>query len=102
VSFLPDLQAYHDDLLRNRERLLATIDADAWAKAEAMPSDHEITRIRRLINRMKADLDDLSEEERAQIEEAVAVVHRARTRTVGLGMPRIRQPLPDIRPDRSA
>jgi hypothetical protein len=29
-------------------------------------------------------------------------VRRARTRTVGLGMPRIRQPRPDIRPDRSA
>lgn len=102
VSFLPDLQAYHDDLLRNRERLLATIDADDWAKTEAMPSEQEITRIRRLINRMKADLDDLSEEERAQIEEAVTVVRQARTRTVGLGIPRIRQPLPDIRPDRSA
>jgi integrase len=102
VSYLPDLQAYHDDLLRNRERLLATIDADEWATSEAMPSEEEITRVRRLINRMKADLDDLSEEERAQIEEAVAVVRRARSRVVGLGMPRIHQPLPDVRPDRSA
>jgi integrase len=102
VSYLPDLQAYHDDLLRNRERLLATIDADDWAKAEALPSDEEIKRIRRLINRMKGDLDALSEEDRAQIEEAVTIVRQTRTRRVGLGMPRIRQPLPDIRPDRSA
>jgi integrase len=102
VSYLPDLQVYHDDLLRNRERILATTDADDWAKAEATPSDEEIKRIRRLINNMKGDLDALSEEDRAQIEAAVAVVRRARTRTVGLGMPRIRQPRPDIRPDRSA
>jgi hypothetical protein len=86
-------------LLRNRERLLA---ADDWAKSEAMPSDEEITRIRRLISRMKADLDDLSDEERTQIAEAVTVVRRTRSRVVGLGMPRIRQSLPDLRPDRSA
>ncbi|MGI8312954.1 site-specific integrase [Saccharopolyspora hattusasensis] len=102
VSFLPDLQAYHDDLLRNRERLLAALDADDWAKSEAMPSDEEITRIRRLINRMNADLADLSDEERSQIEDAIALVRRTRSRVVGLGMPRVRQPLPDIRPDRSA
>lgn len=41
----PSLEAYLTDLLlRNRERLLATLDADYWAKAKAMPSDKEITR----------------------------------------------------------
>ena len=50
VSYLPDLEAYLADLLRMRERLLsAVVDADDWAKAEAMPSDEEITRVRRLI-----------------------------------------------------
>jgi hypothetical protein len=78
------------------------LDADAWAKTEAMPSDEEIKRIRRLIDRMKGDLDELTEEERAQIEEAVAVVRRGRTRITSLGMPRIRQPLPDLRPERTA
>ena len=76
------------------------VDADEWARAEAMPSDQEITRIRRLIDRMKGDLDELSDEDRAQIEDAVAMVRRGRGKIIGLGMPRIRQPLPDL--DRSA
>ncbi|WP_199199038.1 site-specific integrase [Amycolatopsis sp. CA-128772] len=102
VSYLPDMQTYLGDLLRNRERLLATVDADEWAKAEAMPSDEEIKRVRRLISRVKADLDDLTAEERAQIEESVAVVRKTRNRVVGLGIPRIRQPLPDVRQERTA
>lgn len=100
VSYLPDLQAYLDDLLRTRERLLATTDLDEWARAEAMPSEDEITRIRRLIARIKAGVDDLSPEQREQVEQAVAVVRRHRS--VMLGMPRIRQALPDLRPERSA
>ncbi|MBR8640408.1 hypothetical protein KEF29_16700 [Streptomyces tuirus] len=54
--------------------------------------------MRRLIARVKADLGDLSVEEQAQIAEAVAVVRRSRT--VLLGMPRIGQPLPNVRPRR--
>lgn len=100
VSYLPELQAYLDDLLRNRERLAAMTEADAWAKAEAMPSDEEITRVRRLIRRVKEDLDGLSPEERDQIDQAVTAVRK--NRAVHLGMPRIRQPLPDIRPERPA
>ncbi|MCX2927947.1 tyrosine-type recombinase/integrase [Streptomyces sp. NEAU-W12] len=102
VSFLPDLEAYLSDLLRNRERLLATVDADQWAKDEAMPSDEEIRRVRRLINRIKADVDELDDDERARIEQAVTTIRRARNSVVNLGIPRLRQPLPDIRPDRSA
>lgn len=101
VSYLPDLEAYLTDLLRNRERLAAAVDADDWAKAEAMPSDEEIGRVRRLIKRVKDGLDDLDEDQRAEIEEAVAVVRRGR-QSVLLGMPRVRQPLPDLRPARSA
>ena len=52
VSYLPDLHAYLDDLLRTRERLLATTDLDDWARAEAIPSEEEISRIRRLIARI--------------------------------------------------
>ena len=37
VSYLPDLNAYNDDLLRTRERLLATAELDDWARVEAMP-----------------------------------------------------------------
>ena len=52
------------------------MDADEWARAEAMPSDNEITRVRRLIERMKGDMDDLTGDERGQIDEAVAVVRQ--------------------------
>ncbi len=98
VSYLPDLQAHLDDLLRNRERLLAAIDVDEWARAEAMPSTEEITRLRRLIHRITTELDTLTSDDRHQIEQAVATVRR--TRTVTLGMPRLRQPSPDIRSER--
>jgi integrase len=99
VSYLPDLQAYLDDLLRTRERLLATTDLDAWARAEATPSDEEITRIRRLITRIKDGLDELAAEQRENVEQALTVVRRHRS--VLLGMPRVRQALPDLRPERT-
>lgn len=101
VSYLPDLEAYLADLLRSRERLLSAVDADDWAQAEAMPSDDEISRVRRLINRVKSSLDELSTEEHTQIRDAVQIVRRARNGVVGLGLPRVRQPLPDLRPDRA-
>jgi len=89
VAFLPDLQAYLDDLLRTRERLAATIDGvDDWARADATPTEEEITRIRRLINRIKGDVADLDDAERARIEDAVAIVRRHRAaHAVPLGMP---------------
>ena len=99
VSYLPDLHAYLDDLLRNRERLLAASDIDDWARAEATPSDEEVTRIRRLISRISADLDELTPDDRAQIEQAVAAVRRHRS--VALGMPTIRPPDLDPRSERS-
>lgn len=99
VSYLPDLQAYLDDLLRNRERLLASTELEEWARAEAMPSKEEISRIRRLITRIKTGLDDLSPEERTRIQEAVEVVRRHRS--VTLGRPRVRRAAPDLRPQRS-
>lgn len=99
ISYLPDLQAYLDDLLRTRERLLSTSDVDDWARAEAMPSDEEITRIRRLIARIKTGLDELTQQDREQVEQAVAVIRGHRTTM--LGMPRIRQALPDLRPERT-
>jgi hypothetical protein len=60
----------------------------------------EITRIRRLITRIKTGLDELTAAERDQIEQAVAVVRQHRA--VMLGMPRIRQIQPAIRPGRTA
>ena len=101
ISYLPDLERYLADLLRHREKLMAAMDADEWARSEAMPSEAEITRVRRLISRMKGDLDDLTEAERSQIEDAVAVVRSSRARITNLGMPRVRQPLPDVRAERT-
>jgi GAF domain-containing protein len=100
VSYLPDLHAYLDDLLRNRERLLAAADLDDWARTEATPSEQEIATIRRLIARIGVGLDELTDEERQRIEHAVTVVRRHRT--VTLGMPRLREALPDLRPERTA
>ena len=79
IAYLPELQAHLDDLLRTRERLAAAIDGvDDWARADATPTQEEITRIRRLINRIKSDVADLDEGERARIDEAVAIVRRHR------------------------
>jgi hypothetical protein len=86
ISYLPDLKAYLDDLLRNRERIRAAVELDDWARAEALPSEAEITRVRRLIARITAGMDDLDADERTQIHDAVTVVRRHRT--VMLGMPR--------------
>ncbi|KQZ19983.1 transposase [Streptomyces sp. Root55] len=100
VSYLPDLEAYLADLLRNRERLATFADADSWAKSEAMPADDDSNRVRRLAQRVRQGLEVLSDEDRSQSQEAIMVVRR--TRTVSLGMPRIRQPLADLRPGRTA
>jgi integrase len=100
VSYLPDLHAYLDDLLRTRERLLATTELDEWARAEAIPSEDEITRIRRLITRISSGLDELAADQREHVQQAVATLRRHRS--VMLGMPRVRQALPDLRPERTA
>jgi integrase len=89
VSYLPDLTAYLDDLLRTRERLTAAIGGvDEWARADATPAEEEITRIRRLISRVKGDIAGLSAAERAQVDEAVAVIRKHRA--INLAMPSIR------------
>jgi hypothetical protein len=88
VSFLPELTAYLDDLLRTRERLAAADSVDEWARLDASPTNEEITRLRRLINRIKGDISQLTEPEQAQIRESVAVIRRHRA--VSLGIPTIR------------
>jgi len=93
VSYLPDLTAYLDDLLRTRERLAAAIGGvDEWARADATPAEEEITRIRRLINRIKGDIADLPDAGRAHIDEAVTVIRKHRA--VSLGMPAVRPHAP--------
>jgi len=99
ISYLPDLHAYLDDLLRTRERLLAAADLEDWARAEAMPSQDEIRRIGRLITRLSSGLDELPADQREHVQQAVTTVRRHRS--VMLGMPRVRQALPDLRPERT-
>ncbi|MGH3245956.1 MAG: tyrosine-type recombinase/integrase [Trebonia sp.] len=88
VSYLPDLTAYLDDLLRTRERLAAMTGVDDWARAAAAPSEEEITRIRRLIAQIEGDITQISPADRAGIDVAVAVIRKHRA--VNLGMPAIR------------
>ena len=96
VSYLPDLTAHLDDLLRTRERLTAAISGiDEWARADATPAEEEITRIRQLISRVKGDVADLPADSRARINEAVTVIRRHRA--VSLGMPAIRPAAPGSR-----
>jgi hypothetical protein len=93
VSYLPDLTAYLDDLLRTRERLAAAIGGiDEWARADATPAEEEITRIRRLINRIKGDTAALPAADRTCIDDAVAVIRKHRA--VSLGIPAVPARLP--------
>ena len=93
VSYLPDLTAYLDDLLRTRERLAAAIaGVDEWARADATPAEEEITRIRRLISRINGDITKLTGAERAQVDDAVTVIRKHRA--VSLGMPSARDIAP--------
>jgi hypothetical protein len=92
VSYLPELRSYLDDLLRTRERLPAMTTADDWAKREAMPSEEEITRLRRLIRRVSEDLGSLTPREQAEIHDAVTAVRK--TRQAFLGIPGCASPSP--------
>ena len=56
------------------------------------PAEEEITRIRRLISRIKGDITKLTDAERAQVDEAVTVIRKHRA--VSLGMPSVRAPRP--------
>lgn len=99
-SYLSELRAYLDTLLRHRERLAAASDLDAWARTEATPSDEEIKYIRILIRRVETDLDGLTEDEREQIKDATRTLRKSRT--VSLSTPGIRPPEPDLRLERDA
>jgi integrase len=93
-SYLPELRGYLELLLRTRERVRAAVELEDWARAEAMPSEAEIGRVRALIRRVETDLEQLSDDDRAQIDAACQVV-RATRQTVHLGMPTIGPPDPD-------
>lgn len=100
VSYLPDLHAHLDDLLRTRERLRAATDSEDTVRTAATPSDTEITRTRQLISRVTGELDHLTNEQRAVTEQAITVVRGHRT--TQLGMPRVGPPTPEPRPEHTA
>ena len=61
VSYLPDLHAYLNDLLRTREKPGRHHRSRHWARAEATAVDEEIRRIRRADRPASAtDLDELT------------------------------------------
>jgi integrase len=95
-SYLPELRAYLDRLLADRERVHAAVELDDWARAEAMPSDAEIGRVRALIRKIEQAVDDLDEAEQHLVVEATRTL-RATRRTVHLGMPTVGPPSTDVR-----
>ena len=92
-SYLPELKSYLQQLLADSERLQAAGDLQPWARAHAAPPDEQISQVRDLIRRIEADLQTLSDTDRAQIQNAVATI-RATRQTVMLGMPRIQPATP--------
>ena len=88
-SYLPELKSYLQQLLADRERVLAATDLQDWAKDRAAPREEEIGQLRDLIRRIEADLHDLTEQDQAMIAEAVSVIRKTR-QVVSLGMPAVR------------
>jgi hypothetical protein len=78
------------------------------SRAKALPGlttlsndpEEEITRLRRLIRRVSENLESLTPGEQAEIHAAITAVRK--TRQASLGIPRVRQPLADVRPERPA
>lgn len=88
ASYLPELKSYLQQLLADRERILAATDVQEWVRAKATPSDEEIAQLRGLIRLVEDDLDQLSPADQQRIQEAIDVIRSARQK-VSLGMPRI-------------
>jgi integrase len=78
-SYQPELRAYLGELLADRERLAAAVpELAAWARADAAPSEGEIAALRHLIGANEEVLSALDGEDRAEMEEAISAVRRAR------------------------
>lgn len=77
-AHLPELASYLQRLLAERERLHAAKDPGEWAGDTPGPSDREIANLRAMIRRIEAEVDELTNEDRAHIYEAVNAVHKMR------------------------
>lgn len=98
-SYLPELKSYLQQLLAERAQVNAATELQDWAKAKLAPRDEEIDQLRSLIRRIEADLNQVTESDRALIEEAITVVRTTRT-TVSLGFPTIAPPLEEAHRER--
>jgi hypothetical protein len=86
VSYLPELRARLDELLRSREAGIA-MGAASWA----LPQQEEIDRYREMITVMEDQLAQLSDQERITIEDAATLLRQARrSHAVFLGTPALR------------
>jgi hypothetical protein len=88
-SYLPQLRSCLQQLLADRERVLAATDLQDWAKDRAAPREEEISQLRDLIRRIEADLHDLTDQDQAMIAEAVSVIRKTR-QVVNFGIPAVR------------
>jgi hypothetical protein len=82
-SYLPELRAHLDELLRARERGIA-MGAAEWA----LPRPQEIDRYREMIAEIEKQMTQLTDDERATIDEATTLLRQARrSQPVFLGTP---------------
>jgi len=78
-SYLPELEGYLQALLADKERLqLAVPELEDWARQDAMPSDLEIAKVRSLVSKLRRSLDDLADEPRSQVEDAIRQLRTSR------------------------
>jgi len=78
-SYLPELEGYLQALLADRERLrMAGPELEDWARQDAMPSDAEIEKVRALVSKLRRRLDDLPDESRFQVDEAILQLRTTR------------------------
>jgi integrase len=83
VSHLPELRAYLNQLLVAREELAdANPDIAEWARREAMPSDDEISTVRRLIDACDALVDKLPAGERQELNRHIETLRESRQHLV--------------------
>ena len=80
-SYLPELYAYLERLLEAQERLRAAVPELAeWARTKALPNDEEIQAVRRLIRANTAQLDELTAEDRRELNRLIQVLRAERAR----------------------
>jgi integrase len=103
-SYLPELRSHLRRMLADHERLNAITDGmlEEWARRDAAPPPDEIVAVRRLIRAAEKMLGELSDAERASVDELMAILRRGRA-NIDTALPihmhgRVRQPQPLLHP----